>query len=389
MLLEIWLGLEILFAFYIYCRWRQLNRVPPMASTGDPTIILRILDQVSGLQSYTVQQFFEGFFLGAPFASIYRDNVASFLRWAVGDNATAIIDEIEARYGIHFPPGYNPNISHVQMSLEPIRYAHQPLFLYLIYRLLHVMTSWYLHLNGFRRYFYQGLSYWYRGINAEPIPILFLHGISPGFFNYIPFLRRFRPDVPIILLELRPFQIGSLDFSRPTPDAVSNNIAAILNSHGHAQCDIVAHSFGTITTAWFLRRYPSMIRRMVLLDPVSILLGLPDVAYKFLYQVPQTFFHRVMQRCAARELTIAHSLFRNFNWQENIIWLDAIPTTIKLLVGVSRMDEIIPAAALIEHLNAFHHQIKKIKVLIWDSLSHFDMVSTSTAAINEIHRQME
>lgn len=391
----VWIVFELSFALYLH-RWAKLlSQLPSRDYSENSEIIFRILDQISTFQSYTVQQFFEGFFLGAPFITIYRDNVISFLSWVIFNRSienssradkvkiSDIVNRIEIRYNLQFGVGYNPYISHVKMSLEPIRYVYQPLLLYLIYRLLNLITNCYLYCNGFRKYNYQKSSYWYRYINTDVPPILFLHGISPGFFNYIPFIRRFQRDVPVILFELYPFQIGSLDFSRPTPNEVSNTIDAILKLHGYTQCDIVAHSFGTITTSWFLRRFPSMIRKMVLLDPVSILLGLPDVAHKFLYQSPKSFFHRIIQRFAAREFTIAHSLFRNFDWQENIIWIDEIPSIIKVLVGVSRGDEIIPVEAMLEHLNTYNR-----KALIFNSLSHFGMVSTSTAAITEIHKQI-
>lgn len=50
----------------------------------------------------------------------------------------------------------------------------------------------------------------------------------------------------------------------------------------------MGHSFGSITAGWFVKANPERVSHMTLVDPVSLLLCLPDVGYTFLYRQPST-----------------------------------------------------------------------------------------------------
>jgi hypothetical protein len=54
---------------------------------------------------------------------------------------------------------------------------------------------------------------------------------------------------------------------------------------------------------------------------------------------------------ASREITVAHSLRRQFFWYNNITWLEDVPAHIGVVVGVSGADKVlISAPAVVEYV---------------------------------------
>ena len=96
---------------------------------------------------------------------------------------------------------------------------------------------------------------------------------------------------------------------------------------------------------------PSIVYSLTLLDPVSLLLSLPDVAFGFLYRSPNTIVQAVIYYFASRELTIAHTLHRNFWWYRNALWLEDIPDSIPVIVGIGGVDEVASPSALKEYVD--------------------------------------
>ena len=126
-----------------------------------------------------------------------------------------------------------------------------------------------------------------------------------------------------------------MTFSMPAPDEHAGHVAEILKRHHFTKASIVGHSFGTISAAWFAKHHPDMVTHLSLIDPVSLLLFFPDVSYAFLYRFPRTIVEWVIYLGAAKELTISHTLYRNFWWYNNLLWIEDLPPHIGVLVGVS------------------------------------------------------
>ena len=118
----------------------------------------------------------------------------------------------------------------------------------------------------------------------------------------------------MFLIDLLCTQMKSLRFTMPSHEEHADAVAAILRHHHHQRASIVGQSFGTIAAAWFLKRHPDMVTHISLLDPVSLLLFFPDVAFAFLYRFPSTLVEWVIYLVAAREITISYTLHRNFWW---------------------------------------------------------------------------
>jgi hypothetical protein len=50
------------------------------------------------------------------------------------------------------------------------------------------------------------------------------------------------------------------------------------------------------------------VAQLILLDPVCVLLALPDVAYNFLYRRPRTLMETILYYGGSTEITIHHTL---------------------------------------------------------------------------------
>eukprot|EP01037_Dinobryon_pediforme_P046687 gene46687-60143_t len=135
----------------------------------------------------------------------------------------------------------------------------------------------------------------------------------------------------------------------PTPNSFCADVMEILSRHGFETVSVVGHSFGSITSGWFVTRYPQAVSHLTLVDPVSLLLALPDVAHKFLYRSPKTFMEWIIYLLASQEITVSHALRRHFWWYNNVLWLEDLPANIGVVVGVSGKDDINNAAAIFEY----------------------------------------
>jgi hypothetical protein len=103
-------------------------------------------------------------------------------------------------------------------------------------------------------------------------------------------------------------------------------IAKILEYHGWDKVVLVSHSFGTVVATHLLKT-PStahLVGPMVLIDPVSILLHLPDVAYNFTRRKPQRANEHQLYYFASMDMGVSHTLARHFFWSENILWKEEL-----------------------------------------------------------------
>ena len=364
-----WSIIEILFfltlRFLVYPKLQALRKTQPY--DRDPLeltmIILNLIDFVN--DSYSFQKFASGFFCGAKFDDIYKGNYRSFLAWAMynskhellksdeKENVEIIINEAIRRHNLNnVKEGYNHKVRHVSMTLDPVPYIHRPLSMYVFTGILEIIANLlFLRLKGFHCYEIKGTKYWYRRgpITSSRAPILMLHGICSGWLFYSQLITCLSSERPIILVEIDAIKIKSMQFDMPTPKNFSSAVMDILKRHNFSQVSIVGHSFGSITAGWFVKAYPEAVSHVTLLDPVSLLLCFPDVAYNFIYRPPQTFMQYLIYFFASRELTISHTLHRLFFWYNNIILLEEIPSNIGVLIGVGGADEILNATSIYEY----------------------------------------
>jgi pimeloyl-ACP methyl ester carboxylesterase len=174
------------------------------------------------------------------------------------------------------------------------------------------------------------LTYWHRPHTSKTrLPILFIHGIGVGLYPYTNFLREVNTsgdegcdgDVGIIALEIMPIS-SRITHSALEKDVMVREIQTIIRHHGWAKFVLVSHSYGSIISTHLLKSplTASSIGNVVLIDPVSFLLHLPDVAYNFTARQPVHANEHLLWYFGSKDIGVAHTLARRFFWSENIIW---------------------------------------------------------------------
>lgn len=171
-------------------------------------------------------------------------------------------------------------------------------------------------------------SYWHRPHKSKThLPILFIHGIGIGLYPYTNLLREINKGLPrdeeigVIALEIMPvsFRLSPAPLSA---SELSKEISKILEYHGYDRVVLAVHSYGSVIGTHLLhdRVMNSKIADILLIDPVSVLLHLPDVAYNFVRRKPRTAAEWQLWYFASMDLGVARALGRYFFWSENIVW---------------------------------------------------------------------
>jgi len=89
---------------------------------------------------------------------------------------------------------------------------------------------------------------------------------------------------------------------------------------------------------------------MVLIDPVSILLHLPDVAFNFTRRKPKQANEHQLYYFASMDMSVSHTLSRHFFWNENVLWKKDIGRR-RVTVSLSGRDLIVDTEAVGRYLS--------------------------------------
>ena len=102
---------------------------------------------------------------------------------------------------------------------------------------------------------------------AHGAPALFLHGLNTNLaFWHEDLLARLGAGRRLLLPDQRGHGYSDLAPSGYTSAALAADALAILDAHGAAAADVVAHSFGTTVALQLARLHPARVRSLVLLD---------------------------------------------------------------------------------------------------------------------------
>ncbi|KAK0611779.1 hypothetical protein B0T14DRAFT_335224 [Immersiella caudata] len=367
------LVLEVTFAIFIYLphksRLKQLAQHPPPLTRDErKSLFERCIANIPNLERYLLL-----WFLGANPSDIRRDNVRDFLLWAFFDRDGAqpapysdneppsshheelesYIHRIETLLGRQLPPGRGA-ATPLRLTLDPIDTRYHSVIWYLLIALIDLTTQARLRLAGFTHHSpptsitttfppvpFPGarrltpptsLPYWYRPHTSRShLPILFLHGIGIGLYPYITFLSSINSttsqddtsQVGILSLSLLPIS-SRLTTPPPSRSAFLTSLTCILASHPEFShgFTLVCHSYGSVLTTHILHspELSPQVKSLVMIDPVSILLHLPDVAYNFTRRKPRGANEWQLWYFASMDLGVAGVLGRHFFWRENVIW---------------------------------------------------------------------
>jgi pimeloyl-ACP methyl ester carboxylesterase len=354
--------IDVLYAVFIFYpynrRLKQTAEHPPLLPHAERrALLIRCLDNVPDLASYL-----RTWFLGADKSEIRKDNVREFISWAFFDrhqgNETAAeleeldeyVVEIENRLGYQLQPGRGKAKS-LRLTLDEIEVRYRSVVWYFIVGVVDLGTHFQLSRRGFRYYAQprphshsvipfrlqslftekrsvSQLSYWYRPHTAkDKLPLVFLHGIGIGLWPYTRCLSNlndaFAEDDQIGIIALEYLPVSARLTNAPLSQTIFlSQMTLILAAHGWDQFAVFGHSYGTALATHMLKS-PSLgprIQSVVLVDPVSILLHLPDVAYNFTRRKPRRANEYLLWYFASQDPGVAHCLGRHFFWKDNIAW---------------------------------------------------------------------
>jgi len=315
-------------------------------------------------------------------------------------------------------------------------------------------------------------------------PLLFFHGIAPsGLTFYLPMLfhtflnhpshhdhhndssQLYKQKIPVFLFENLPITC-TLMFDALTEEETVIGIMHALERHGYFmkmqeeenkkpiekldsnlkknnnnrtkhQLILCGHSFGSCQITWLIKNkhFQQMVKKIVLLDPVSILLSEPDVVQNFIYgrsadnifecslkdkqsnigdtansrssssssskrksgsssitcresttsiyvsNLKQNMNRLKIRILASSEICIEHYLRRHFAWYNSELWIEDIPDHIQTSVFISEKDEIIDADKVKKEMNRF----PRIKCVCWNGVGHASVISSPTLWIDVIN----
>ena len=325
-----------------------------------------------------VERYLRLWFLGADPEEIRRDNLREFLLWAFFDRAPRphpdgegwgespeveqeldeYVDMVESYLGRKIEPGRGRAVG-LLLTLDDVETRYRSVIWYALIAIVDFVTHLRLARRGFhyhaqpreaflsviphrlqnlfadRRSAAPDLGYWYRPHTAKnKRPVVFLHGIGVGLWVYVSFLASLNEEaqgdgegqIGIIAIEYLP--VSSRLTGAPLSRAeFLRQMTAILASHGSDEDGwdrfvLTTHSYGSVLATHMLRSevLSPRIEAIVLIDPVSILLHLPDVAFNFTRRQPRRANEWLLWYFASMDPGVAHCLGRHFFWKDNIAW---------------------------------------------------------------------
>ncbi|CAE6426492.1 unnamed protein product [Rhizoctonia solani] len=353
--------IEVLFYLFFFLPRKAFLQKPavhppPLSPEDREQLFSRCLAHLKDAQS------FNQWFLDSP-SQVPRQNVLEWLKWGffagepcVNDRCSKHDEELEEylgqlehALGEKFPPGYDPKLKSIRITLDDVVVYHRPVVWYLVVCIVDTISSTILKYHGFIHFSAPVpvfpprlhtlfsprspspvLSYWYKpGTSRQPTPLLFLHGIGIGLFPYVPLLiaySKVHPDAGILVPE---FLNISGRITRPplSPRQFQSALGTIFHYHQITSYNLAGHSYGTGLSSILIRSTAQSLQPLIpkpssvtLLDPIPILLHLPSVARNFLYRKPQNANEHEIYFFACTDLGVAHSLARHFFWTECVLW---------------------------------------------------------------------
>ncbi|KAI1859679.1 uncharacterized protein JN550_011874 [Neoarthrinium moseri] len=358
---------DILYALFVWIPYNRRLRdearhPPPLSSEQRWSLFVKTLDHVPNFDRYL-----RLWFLGADQNDIQRDNVRDFILWAFFDRTPdsaafedlrevdRYVDAIEEKRGMKLEPGRG-NTPSFRLTFDPVETRYRSFIWFILIGLVDFITHCQFLWNGFQYYAQPKakflsviplrvqtlfarrrsksaeLSYWHRPHTAtDKLPVVFVHGIGIGLWTYGPFLSQLNGSsddggqIGIIAVELLPISFR-LTSSPLTKLEFLRQLGIILESHGWGDFVLATHSYGSVLASHMVRspEFGPRIKAAVLVDPVSIMLHQPDVAYNFTRRKPRRANEWQLWYFASMDPGVAHALGRHFFWNENVIWKEEL-----------------------------------------------------------------
>ena len=206
------------------------------------------------------------------------------------------------------------------------------------------------------------MSYWLRPHTSRTrLPILYLHGIGVGLHPHVEFLHELdltlndgKPDDDKVgILSIEVLQISSrLTHSILNRVEFLEQLTTVLDQNEYKRFVLLSHSYGSVLSTHMLtdETMASRIAATFLIDPVTILLHMPDVAYNFTVREPKKANQWQLWYFASKDPGVAHVLGRHFHWSQNVLWRDHIMKLVdngmRMTVSLASKDLIVDTEAV-------------------------------------------
>ncbi|KAK9809735.1 hypothetical protein WJX73_001115 [Symbiochloris irregularis] len=195
-----WLTAELAFLWYQKQRYTLLSSAPPEGACVDRARGRVIMERLLAIdpEVLTLEDFFSGWFRGAPYELICRENVLELTAYGFwnakpGDLSPELladlewyVSSLEEKFQVKFPTGYNHSLRYMGHLQEPLRVVHNPFVLHLCSEGVTVATSAVLRGMHFRFYRCQGFKYWIRQPKAPAMQHTGAADPSPGGHLLLP-----------------------------------------------------------------------------------------------------------------------------------------------------------------------------------------------------------
>ncbi|PVH90175.1 hypothetical protein DM02DRAFT_722590 [Periconia macrospinosa] len=317
-------AIEILFYLFWYLPYvNYLRKQRPRFSSPLHREQRRDFLQKSLAACSDVELFVKGWMCGASLEDVRRENLKDWFLWALFDREGPPLDDdeeleeyvrlVEEALGRNIGPGWGPADS-VRLNFQHLDVSHRSLVYYCIIGFVDFTASIVLLLSGFsfyrqprsmflRTFPFRPLTLFSPKVSASPHlsyfcrphkskthrPIVFIHGLGIGVSIYIPFFLMLPKDVGILGIEFLPVTSHITD-GMPVADDLVRDIRDVISQQMTSDFVFVGNSYGTFITKLFIES-PYLAARMskiVLIDPVAVLLQLPDLAYNFTKRKPSS-----------------------------------------------------------------------------------------------------
>ncbi|KAF5353029.1 hypothetical protein D9757_011859 [Collybiopsis confluens] len=372
--------LEVAFYAVAYHRRKNLQRgthKPPVLDAEQREALFAKCSHSTDYPNYPFGWF------SSP--ELKRENFVEWILWALfscdpqdaleewNEEIERYIKKFEEITGTKLEDGRADWTTSLRLMLDPVQTSHRPLLWYFLVAVVDLITCVKLHILGFQHYsqprvltqvfpprFYTTIfsehstakhfSYWYRPHRSKHRdPVVFIHGIGIGLYPYVPLINsliQLDPEIGILLIELLPISMHITAEPIPQRRDLLDALYAVIHRLGMSRAVLAAHSYGTVIAAHIIRdddpgaeMKKPIITAFLLIDPIPILLHLPNVAFNFLYRIPGSP-NRLSSRprvnvndtekwagnewqlwyFASQDPDIAYTLARGFFWAENILW---------------------------------------------------------------------
>ena len=152
-------------------------------------------------------------------------------------------------------------------------------------------------------------------------------GVGIGLAVYIPLMLRLPKDIGILAVEILPVS-SRITTSIPLAQDLAREIGDIISQQSLGDFVFVGNSYGTFFTRLMLDStyLNNRISKIVMIDPVAVLLHLPDLAYNFTRRKPVEANEIQLWWAAQTDPGIAFTLGRRFCWREHLVWRDQLET---------------------------------------------------------------